>query len=71
MITGWKQFDSKWYYFNSVSLAPTWELDRETGNWFYNARSGGKPYGALYRSGKTPDGYYVDQEGVWDGNEKQ
>ncbi len=71
LAVGWKQFDSKWYYFNSVSLAPTWELDRETGNWFYNARSGGKPYGALYRSGKTPDGYYVDQEGVWDGNEKQ
>ena len=71
LATGWKNITNKWYYFNSVSLAPTWELDRETGNWFYNARSGGKPYGALYRNGKTPDRYYVDQEGVWDGNNKQ
>lgn len=70
MAIGWKTIDSKWYYFNAVALNPTWQLNKETGNWDYNTKSKSKPFGAMYKNGKTPDGYYVDQDGVWDGKEK-
>ena len=37
----------------------------ETGDWYYNIRSATWPFGALYRSTTTPDGYQVDENGVW------
>lgn len=71
LAIGWKMIDGKWYYFHAVSQAPTWELNRETGNWFYNTRSVGKPFGSLYRSERTPDGYVVDGDGRWNGESNQ
>ncbi len=62
---GWKSIDRKWYYFNTAVTEPTWELNRETYNWQYNAKSKSKPFGALLRNEKTPDGYEVDADGVW------
>ncbi len=70
LTTGWKPIDNKWYYFNAAALSRTWELDKETGNWYYNIRSKSKPFGAMYENEKTPDGYYVGADGVWDGKEK-
>lgn len=62
---GWRSIDTKWYYFNSVVTEPSWELNKETNKWQYNAKSKSKPFGALFRNEKTPDGYEVNADGVW------
>ena len=62
---GWRSIDTKWYYFNSVVTEPSWELNKETNKWQYNAKSKSKPYGAMLRNEKTPDGYEVNADGVW------
>lgn len=69
MAVGWKAIDNKWYYFNARALTQTWELNADTGNWYYNTRSKSKPFGSMYKAENTPDGYYVDGNGVWDGKE--
>ena len=71
MAVGWKSIDSKWYYFNAAVLGRTWELNEETGNWFYNTKTRSKPFGAMYRDENTPDGYYVNETGEWDGKENK
>lgn len=70
LVSGWKQIAGKWYYLNDAVIAPTWEYDSERKQWFYNATSRNKPAGALYRNEKTPDGYQVDENGVWDGAQR-
>ena len=41
------------------------------GAWYYfNPSSDGKR-GIMYAGQRTPDGYYVDKNGVWDGRSKQ
>lgn len=62
---GWRSIDKKWYYFNTVVTEPSWELNRETNKWQYNAKSKSKPFGAMFRNEKTPDGYEVNADGVW------
>ena len=71
MSIGWRQIDRKWYYFNTVVTAPSWELDKKTGKWLYHAKSKSKPLGAMLCNEKTPDGYHVNADGVWDGKEKK
>lgn len=70
LAKGWKQIDSHWYYFNTNESSRTWELDETTGKWNYNTMARIKPYGAMYKNEKTPDGYYVNSDGVWDGKKK-
>ncbi len=65
LSVGWRSIDQKWYYFNTVVTAPSWELNKETNKWQYNAKSKSKPYGSLLRNEKTPDGYEVNADGVW------
>ena len=65
LASGWKWIDQNWYYLNAVVTGRTWELNEETGDWYYNIRSATWPFGALYRSTTTPDGYQVDENGVW------
>ncbi len=67
---GWREIDGHWYYLNEVSAAPTWIFNSETNSWFYNVASTTRPWGALLRSGWTPDGYWVDENGVWNGQGK-
>lgn len=62
---GWRSIDKKWYYFNTVVTEPSWELNEETNKWQYNAKSKSKPFGAMLRNEKTPDGYEVNADGVW------
>lgn len=50
MRTGWVSIDGKWYYFNPVSS---------------NGEAGNKPLGELYQNTVTPDGFTVDENGVW------
>lgn len=70
MEYGWKEIDGKWYYLNNVPADPTWNWDAETGTWVFDVTSKRKPWGALYRSELTPDGYFVGEDGSWDGQNK-
>lgn len=65
LALGWKEIDDRWYYFNQVLGPRTWELDEETGSWYYNVKSTVKPFGALYKDSMTPDGFKVDENGAW------
>ena len=70
LAAGWMKIDGKWYYFNAISVSPTYVFDEKTGAWFYNTLSRRKPYGAMYQNEETPDGYVVDTDGVWNGQSK-
>lgn len=71
LAAGWKNIDGKWYYFNETTTIPTWNFNAITGEWVYNPIAGYKPYGAAYINERTPDGYFVGVDGVWDGQEKE
>ena len=62
---GWMQDterDSAWYYFdaNGNMLANQWILSN--GQWYYLGADG-----RMMTNTTTPDGYYVDGNGVWNG----
>lgn len=65
IAVGWKQIDGNWYYFTEMSPSPTWHFNEEQGAWIYDLRSKHKPYGSMYHNERTPDGYYVEENGVW------
>ena len=64
MVTGWKQIDGKWYYFNPTPFGETWTLDHSQSVWRFNGNTV-RPFGSMYQNEMTPDGYYVDENGVW------
>ncbi len=65
MATGWIQVEGKWYYLNTSPTTATGWIQKD-GVWEFQAQeNSGKPSGAMYRSETTPDGYTVDQQGVW------
>ena len=67
MLTDWQKIDGKWYYFNPTSPSPTWGYDDNSHIWTYLQVNGNHPLGSLYRSEQTPDGHFVDANGVWNG----
>ena len=67
MVTGWRQIQGRWYYFNANTPLQTWEYDRTERIWKYKEDSAGRPYGSMYRNERTPDGYAVDETGAWNG----
>ena len=59
MATGWIKDKGSWYYLkDSGSMATGWIKDN--GKWYYLASSGN-----MLSNTRTPDGYYVDANGVW------
>lgn len=57
--SGWQQIDGNWYFFNAQGYRQTgWVL---WNNQQYYCDSDGK----MLASTTTPDGYYVDANGVW------
>lgn len=59
MATGWVKDKGSWYYLkDSGAMATGWIKDN--GNWYYLASSGN-----MLSNTRTPDGYYVDANGVW------
>lgn len=63
MATGWRQFsDGTWYYFKPAgNMAKScWVLDE--GDWFYLGADG-----KLLQNTTTPDGYQVNENGIWQG----
>ena len=64
MITGWYSPGGSWYYLNaSGAMATGWiQLG---GYWYYLEQSGSwQPQGSMYVSDYTPDGYFVNENGV-------
>lgn len=61
MVNGWYQIDSKWYYFQSWggTAKSQWlyGLDKK---WYYVDANG-----VMLTNTRTPDGYWVDANGVW------
>ena len=70
--TGWLRDENYggWFYMDPEHGMQTgWML--LNGGWYYfNPISDGKR-GIMYAGQRTPDGYYVDKNGVWDGRNKQ
>ena len=78
-VTGWKQVDGKWYFFNAEGVSQKWWV-QDNGTWYYLEASGalkvsqwfevnGKWYyvdatGALAVN-TTVDGYTVNANGEW------
>lgn len=64
MLTGWREIKGQWYYLNSETLGDSgWMQDSSTKQWNYNVKAV-MPKGALYVNTQTPDGYFVDENGV-------
>lgn len=61
MVNGWYQIDGKWYYFQSWggTAKSQWiyGLDEK---WYYVGSDG-----VMLTNTQTPDGYWVDKNGVW------
>ena len=70
--TGWLRDEDYggWFYMDlERGMQTGWVL--LDGAWYYfNPNSDGKR-GIMYAGQRTPDGYYVDKNGVWDGRSKQ
>ena len=70
--TGWLRDEDYggWFYMDlEHGMQTGWGL--LDGVWYYfNPISDGKR-GMMYAGQRTPDGYYVDKNGVWDGRSKQ
>ena len=68
MQSGWRRIEGKFYYFTPLELTKrqNWFWNTEIGRWLYDFL-GYRTYGSMYKGEKTPDGYYVDEDGVWNG----
>lgn len=68
MVTGW-QFDpiyQKWFYFDvNGAMVTGW---REIGGkWYYFSQEADGTRGSMFAGRKSPDGYELDEDGVWNG----
>lgn len=61
MVTGWRQVNSKeWYYFGESGIMKKECWVQTNTNWYYL-----KEDGSLLTNGVTPDGYTVNEFGIW------
>jgi uncharacterized repeat protein (TIGR02543 family) len=63
MLTSWQLIDNKQYFFTPRNEGQTYFGSNRT-KWKYDPNRPGKPYGSMYRNEYTPDGYWVDENGV-------
>lgn len=75
MMTGWYTDEKgERFYLNTASdntqgaMKTGWNLI--DGKYYYFNEEPDGTRGKLYQNTKTPDGYYVDKDGVWDGKER-
>ncbi|MDW2796496.1 hypothetical protein RZO55_02730, partial [Clostridium boliviensis] len=75
MLTGWQLIDHKWYYFTKQNESQTYFGSNPSGSnpngWKYDKTKPGKPYGSMYQNERTPDGYMVDEDGVWKNKQEE
>lgn len=67
MITGWSLIDGKWYYMAVSANVQSWFYNDNIKKWEYRTDVA-HPYGSLYVSETTPDGYNVGSDGAWNSN---
>jgi len=60
MATGWKQLNGVWYYLKPSGVMAQNYWVQSNGKWYYMG-----PNGTMLTNTTTPDGYYVDGNGVW------
>lgn len=60
MATGWILLDHTWYYLNGDGSMKTGWFQDSTEKWYYLNLDGGMAVQTW-----TPDGYWVDERGVW------
>ncbi len=61
MATGWRQDSAgEWYYFRSSGAMAKDYWVQSGDKWYYMGSDG-----AMVKNAYTPDGYYVDENGVW------
>lgn len=60
MKTGWLSLGGKWYFLNGDGAMAVGWVQGEGGRWYYLQQDG-----SMAVSTTTPDGYTVDQDGVW------
>ena len=66
MLTEWQLIpDLGYVYLNPYAPQPTWAYDEALKTWVY-MEGAGRPYGSFYMAEWTPDGYYVNADGVWE-----
>ena len=70
MLTGWQLIDNKMYYFTEKNDRQTYTGDNKN-SWKANLEIVNnplsltdRPYGSMYRNEYTPDGHWVDENGV-------
>lgn len=70
MHSGWSQIDGEWYYFAKITdtYKQNWFWNTTLGRWLYDLL-GDRSYGSMYASEITPDGYYVNDKGIWEGED--
>ena len=69
--TGWLRDDTYggWFYADpDTGMKIGWVLIN--GKWYYFHPTSDGKRGVMYAGQKTPDGYYVDETGAWDGKER-
>ena len=65
----WDETFGGWFYIDPERGMQTgWVLIDGAWYYFHPVSDGRK--GIMYAGQKTPDGYYVDEKGAWDGKEK-
>lgn len=60
MATGWKYVGGQWYYLTGSGAMATNRWVQTGGLWYYVGSDG-----AMLTNTTTPDGYYVNADGVW------
>ena len=60
MKTGWLSLGSKWYFLNGDGAMAIGWVQGADGKWYYLNQDG-----SMAVNTTTPDGYAVDQDGVW------
>ena len=67
MLDGWVSLSGKYYYFTEAPfVSEQTYFQKENGFWYYDNHNI-RPYGSMYQNELTPDNYFVDHNGVWDG----
>lgn len=71
MQSGWRLIDGEFYYFTPLeeTKRQNWFWNTGIGRWLYDFL-GYRTYGSMFRNEKTPDGYFVNESGVWNGYER-
>lgn len=62
---GWTQIGSEWYCFDDAGYMRTGWIRAKNGDYYYCEERSGSSLGALLRDQRTPDGYWVNEKGIW------